>query len=112
MHLSPPHDKIVEYIVPLCEILAQVFNLKSPAAKQVQATYQQLISTFGDELTILRKIQVNEIEAAGYGRLAQAITNMRAGHVTKDPGYDGVYGTIRVLDASESEQGTQLGMGF
>jgi len=53
-----------------------------------------------------------EIEKAAGKTLAQAVENMRAGKVHKEPGYDGVYGKILVdlsgTEAANAPQQLQL----
>ncbi len=98
-----PRLKKVEYIVPLPEMLAQVLKVKSDQSKPVQQLYSKLLAEFGDEFSILRTIEINQIRAAGYADVAQAISNMRSGKVKKDPGYDGVFGTIQVIQPEELE---------
>jgi uncharacterized protein (TIGR00375 family) len=103
-----PHDhrpknvKRVEYIIPLAEILAELKNTKSTASKAVMADYHDVIERLGDEFSVLRTVPVQAIEAAGFKLLAIAIDRLRRGDVVRDPGYDGVFGTIKVFkDSSE-----------
>jgi DNA helicase-2/ATP-dependent DNA helicase PcrA len=94
--------KHVEYIIPLAEIIAELRGLKSMNGKAVVAAYHEAIDYLGDEFSILRTVPIAAIEAAGLPVLALAIERMRAGNVVRDPGYDGVYGTIKVFkDAAE-----------
>lgn len=98
----PENPKRVEYIIPLAEIIAELKNTKSTAGKAVTAEYHEVINRLGDEFSVLRSVPVMAIEAAGFPLLALAIDRLRKGDVVRDPGYDGVYGTIRVFkDARE-----------
>ncbi len=101
----PAGAKQVEYIIPLAEILAELRGVKSTVGKAVQAEYHEAIERLGDEFNILRNVPVNDIEAAGFPLLAMAITRLRKGEVLREPGYDGVFGTIRVFkDAAERQE--------
>jgi hypothetical protein len=55
---------------------------------------------------VLRSVPVETIAAAGFPLLALAIERLRAGNVVRDPGYDGVYGTIKVFKDMAERQGT------
>lgn len=97
----PPYAKTVEYIVPLAEVIAELHGTKSAGGKAVILQYEQLISALGDEFSILRTIPV-EVIRAQFPQVALAVERIRANQVYRDPGYDGVYGTIKVFkDAAE-----------
>ncbi|HUB93285.1 MAG TPA: endonuclease Q family protein [Verrucomicrobiae bacterium] len=94
-------NKIVEYIVPLIEVVAELCGTKSTASKAVTAEYETLTAALGDEFSILRKIPLEKIHAHA-PKIALAVERIRKGQVYRDPGYDGVYGTIKVFkDAQE-----------
>jgi uncharacterized protein (TIGR00375 family) len=88
--------KQVEYIVPLGEVIAELHGTKSTAGKAVSAEYTKLIAALGDEFSILRNIPLSAIQAVA-PHAAVAIERIRQGNVHRDPGYDGVFGTIRVF---------------
>lgn len=99
---APKTPKRVEYIIPLAEIIAELKNTKSTASKKVTAEYFEVLDRLGNEFDVLRTVPVEAIEAAGFPLLATAITRLRSGNVVREPGYDGVYGTIKVFtDADE-----------
>jgi DNA helicase II / ATP-dependent DNA helicase PcrA len=99
---EPAHKKRVEYIIPLAEILAELKGTKSTAGKAVVADYHNVIERLGDEFSVLRNTPIAAIQEAGFPLLALAIERLRAGNVVREPGYDGVFGTIKVFkDASE-----------
>jgi uncharacterized protein (TIGR00375 family) len=101
---QPKNAKRVEYIIPLAEILAELRGTKSAAGKAVQAEYREVIDRLGNEFSVLRTVPVAAIEQAGFPLLALAIDRLRAGDVVREPGYDGIYGTIKVFkDAAERQ---------
>ncbi len=86
-------------IIPLAELLAEVYGVKSSSSKKVIAEYDHLIASIGDELTILLDAPIETISKHAINpRIAKAIENMRSGKVLKQPGYDGIYGMIRTVN--------------
>jgi DNA helicase II / ATP-dependent DNA helicase PcrA len=102
---QPPVPKQVEYIIPLVEILSELIG-KGPTSKAVQERYWPLIGQLGSEFAILRQLPLAQIQAVD-SKLAVAIERLRAGKVIREPGYDGVYGTIKVFGDATSQQGAQ-----
>ncbi|HEY1835694.1 MAG TPA: endonuclease Q family protein [Candidatus Saccharimonadales bacterium] len=93
--------KTVEYIVPLTEVVAELHGMKSTSGKPVVVAYDNLIAELGGEFGILRKISLDAIKAYS-PQVALAVERIRTNQVYKSPGYDGVYGTIKVFkDARE-----------
>ena len=110
----PKQHKIVEYIIPLPEIIAEVEGVKGTRTKTVQSVFRQLLQQFGDEFQILRTTPIKEIEQAGFPVIAEAVRRMRAEQIHIQPGYDGVYGVIKVFeDQDEMDQYRgQMNLGF
>ncbi|MGH7196825.1 MAG: endonuclease Q family protein [Candidatus Saccharimonadales bacterium] len=106
--LDPNSDKKrVEYIIPLAEVIAELRNVKSTSGKAVVEEYHKLIATLGDEFSILRKIPIEQIQLVS-PQTALAIDRIRKGEVHRDPGFDGVYGTIKVFkDQAERQAAIQ-----
>ena len=88
--------KRTEYIVPLVEVLAELRGTKSTSGKAVVEEYEKLIANLGSEFNILRQMPIEQIQ--NYSPIiALAVERIRSGEVYRDPGYDGVYGTIKVF---------------
>jgi len=97
---KPKNTKRVEYIIPLPEILSELLGT-GPASKKVVSRYHELIAKLGNEFELLRGLPLDQIRNTDE-LLAQAIERLRSGDVVREPGYDGVYGTIKVFkDVSE-----------
>ncbi len=109
---SPSKNKTVEYIIPLTEIIAEIEGVKSTNSKTVQSVYRQLNATLGDEFSILRTVPLDEIRSAGFDRVAHALGKMRAGDVYIEPGYDGVYGIVRIYGQGDETAGDQEQLGM
>jgi len=91
------NPKVTEYIIPLPEIIAELKNVKSISSKAVTEECQRLYAALGSEFAILRKIPPSHIHEQGFAALALAIEHIRIGRVAIEPGYDGVYGTIKLF---------------
>lgn len=85
-------------IVPLAEIIAECFGIKSPQSKKVVAEYRRLTDQVADEFTLLINTPLAAIqEAVSDPLIATAIERVRAGALHITPGYDGVYGTVNIF---------------
>lgn len=85
-------------IIPLPEIIAE--TLKAGVnTKKVEAQYQNLLQTFGNEFKILIDAPLNDIEQAGSQVIKEAISRVRMGNVHIAPGFDGEYGKIKIFEA-------------
>ncbi|MCG3206679.1 MAG: ATP-dependent DNA helicase Rep [Anaerolineae bacterium] len=107
---QPPRARPFTSLIPLPEILAEVFNA-GPGSKRVQETYDLLLAKLGPELAILQDIPLAEIAAAGGSLLAEGVRRVRQGELTIAAGYDGEYGVIKLFDEHErTALGGQISM--
>lgn len=90
-NIKPLHSFIKT--IELDKIIAQVLGVKSRKSVKVKKEYNRLISEFGSELNILMKVDLKEITPTN---LSSAIAKVRQGQLTISPGYDGVYGQIKI----------------
>ncbi len=96
----PPRARPFYNLIPLPEILGEVFNT-GPNSKRAQEAYEQLLAQFGPELTILQDVPPDDLAAAGGSLLAEGIRRMRSGKITVAAGYDGEYGVIKLFETHE-----------
>ncbi|MBI4226480.1 DNA helicase UvrD [Candidatus Roizmanbacteria bacterium] len=90
-------------LIPLLEILIETNN-----GSQIKALreYERLTSTFAPEFEILLKKSYEEIEKNAGSEVKKAIEIVRERKVFVDPGYDGVFGKVKIFkdEKSESEE--------
>jgi len=91
-------------IVPLMETLIEVTGSPVKAA----AEYEKLTTSLGTEFEILLKKSLEEIEKTGGQKLRQAIEIIRKRKVFVDPGYDGVFGKVKIFDGRKENEEKQL----
>lgn len=90
------------YIIPLQEILSEI-NQSGTESKKVMTAYIETISQFGNEFTLLKETPIEEIKKIN-PQLSEAIHRMRTGNVTRNAGYDGIFGTIKLFKEGEIQK--------
>ncbi len=91
-------------LIPLNEVIAESIGV-SVAGKEVSKHYNNLIKKLGNEFEILLESSRKEIEQESSKEIAEGIMRMREGKVCVEPGYDGVYGKIKIFDKVGAESG-------
>jgi len=90
-------------LVPLVEIVADAFGMRPPA-KRVEKEYENLIEKLGNEFNILLDVSKDDLEKATLPEIAEGIIRVRQGKVHIEPGYDGVYGKIKIFSPQEEKK--------
>lgn len=83
-------------LIPLEEIIAESIGVSIPS-KEVSKIYSSLITNLGNEFKILLEADRKEIELKSSPEVAEGIIRTRTGKVFIEPGYDGVYGKIKIF---------------
>jgi uncharacterized protein (TIGR00375 family) len=88
-------------LVPLQEILAEALG-GLPASQNVQNEYEKLVRAFGEigEFGVLLTADIAQIERLSGARVAEGIKKVRNGDVAIEPGYDGVFGVVKIWSSS------------
>ncbi len=94
--VQPSRSPGFEYIIPLPEILSELEGAGTES-KKVTNAFVNAINMAGNELALLKEMPLEEIHVY-QPQLAEAIRRLRSGEVRRIPGYDGVYGSIRLFD--------------
>ena len=90
-------------LVPLLEIIANVLN-QGTGTKEVEKQYKNLIEKFGSEFNILLDISKEKMEGNTLPEIIEGIIKVRNGDVVKEPGYDGVFGKIKIFSKGEQKK--------
>jgi len=90
-------------LVPLLEILQEIYQ--SP--KKAEDEYQRLTENLGAEFEILFRKSYEEIERVGGKKLKEAIEIVRQRKVFVDPGYDGVFGVVKIFKQKEENESSK-----
>jgi uncharacterized protein (TIGR00375 family) len=93
-------------IVPLLEVLAEATG-SSSSSQTVISLYEQMITKFGSEMEILLKTPIEFLSQSFGERTGQAIERVRQGQIFVDPGFDGVFGTVKIWGQEEEKEKTE-----
>jgi uncharacterized protein (TIGR00375 family) len=87
-------------IIPLVDILSEIFRV-GPKSKKVSQAFFSALDKLGSELNILHYLEPGEIDAAGIPLLGEAVGRMRQKKIEVNPGYDGEYGKVKIFTEDE-----------
>ncbi|NTV51797.1 MAG: DNA helicase UvrD, partial [Candidatus Firestonebacteria bacterium] len=97
----PPQAVPSIHLVPLDEVLGEALG-KKPTTKPVQALWDRLVEQAESEMHVLLFAPEAALRDLAGDRVAEAVMKMRRGEVSAIPGYDGVYGQIKIFGAPGS----------
>jgi len=98
-------------LIPLEEIIAEAVG-RGVGTVEVEKEYDNLIKKFGSEFFILLDAKKEELEDATLPEINEGINRVREGKVFFEPGYDGVYGKIRIFSKGEQKSLSKQGILF
>jgi uncharacterized protein (TIGR00375 family) len=97
---KPEGRPAVTYLIQLHQVLGEIHRVGAKA-KSVEAEASRLVAALGSELDILTRLPLDEVTRVGGELFGEAVARLRRGQVTRQPGYDGEYGVIRLFDPAE-----------
>lgn len=89
--------------VPLIEILAESLET-GPSSQKALGEYEKLINAFGSELIVLTEAEIGKIGALSGARAGEGIKKVRKGDIVVEPGFDGVFGTVKIWPEGEDPE--------
>ncbi|MCS7250127.1 MAG: endonuclease Q family protein [candidate division WOR-3 bacterium] len=92
-------------LIPLDEIIAEVLNVNKESMV-VKNLYLEMVKKIAPEFEILLNVPIEELQK-NYPKIAEGIEKMRKGDIKILPGYDGVFGEIRILERKEEKKERQ-----
>ena len=111
-HQGKPEGAIpFKSLVPLVEIISEVLG-HGVGTKEVVKQYQNLTDKLGSEFDILLKASAEDLKKATLPEIAEGIIRVREGKISVEPGYDGVYGKVHILDKIEGKKPIKQGLLF
>lgn len=97
-------------LVPLLQIIAEALK-STPTSQKVLNEYKKLTTSLGGEIKVLTKTDLGEISRSAGPKIAEGVEKVRKGDLVIDPGYDGVYGIVKIWsDGDPSVEAPQLGL--
>ncbi len=99
---APPRAIPFKNVIPLEEVIAEAFGT-GVSSKKVTAAYEAAVA-LRPEFDILLDASPGELAKLVPPVVAEAIARIRAGAVTLDAGYDGVFGTVHIFTPEERDR--------
>ncbi|RLF04971.1 MAG: hypothetical protein DRJ64_06175 [Thermoprotei archaeon] len=90
-------------LVPLEEIIGEALGV-GVGTKEVEKEYNNLIKNFDSEFNVLLEVPLSDLKTVTLPEIAEGILRVREGKVIVEPGYDGVYGKIRIFSEEEKKE--------
>ncbi|MEW6410338.1 MAG: endonuclease Q family protein [Nitrospirota bacterium] len=89
-------------IIPLEEIISEAIGV-GVGTMAVSSEYEKMIKRGGSEFSILLSLPEDNLHNIAHPKVAEGIIRMRNGKVSIIPGYDGIYGKIKIFEDEKTE---------
>jgi len=91
------------HLIPLTEIITKAIGQRNPFTKTVTKRWEELIDSFGSEISVLIDINIDDIFQVTAPAIAEAIQMFREKKVIIRPGGGGEYGSIELPTQDEAD---------
>ncbi|MFQ5710456.1 MAG: endonuclease Q family protein [Candidatus Geothermarchaeales archaeon] len=98
-------DDAVPYVslVPLAEVISIAEGVKTYSSS-LWGKYFKIVESLGSEFRVLLEVPEDELKKELPRRIAEGILRVRRGDVKINPGYDGQYGDVEILEPEEGRK--------
>jgi PHP family Zn ribbon phosphoesterase len=93
--------------VPLVEMVSQSLG-RRPTDSLVQNVYHRFVTQAGNEFKLLYALSEESLAGIVSEKVLEAVMKVRKGTVEVIPGYDGVYGEVKLWDENHSQKQREL----
>lgn len=97
-----PRARPYKSLTQLTSLIGEAKDV-GPASKAVEQSFQQMLSSIGNELHILCDAPIDQIKKSAGDVIAEGVSRMREGKIDIAAGYDGEYGTIKIFSEKERQ---------
>jgi len=108
--VHPTYRPPYVHLIPLTEIISKAVGQRTPFTQTVTRIWEDLVSAFGSEITVLLETHINDISSVTSPAVTDAIQAFREHKVVIIPGGGGQYGRIE-LPTEENMVAISLGPG-
>jgi uncharacterized protein (TIGR00375 family) len=94
-------------LVGLSNTISEALGVAGKKTKAVIREYDNLIDKGGSEFNVLLDLSYEDLKTITLPEIVEGIRRNREGRVRIEPGYDGVYGTVRLFSEEEKKENKQ-----
>lgn len=102
---QPKNRPPFQRLIPLEEIIADALG-KGTGTKGVGLIYHTMVAET-TEFEILRNLPITDIAKLSTPLIAEGVKRVRSGELQINPGYDGVFGTVKIFTDKERKTSVQ-----
>ena len=89
-------------LIPLLQVIAEALS-STPTSQKVLAEYKKLVQNLEGEIKVLTKADLSDISKLVGPKISEGVDKIRKGDLVIDPGYDGVYGVVKIWSKGDEE---------
>ncbi|HOS87907.1 MAG TPA: endonuclease Q family protein [Candidatus Pacearchaeota archaeon] len=104
---KPDNITPFQNIVPLKEIIAEAYGV-GVISKKVQNEYEKITANF-PEFEVLLNVSLDDLKNIADKQVIEGIKRVRNGEVKIQPGFDGVFGKVKIFSDIEKQESIRQG---